>query len=1176
MASVIVDTATATADSGGSLESDSLPVVDLRLLSQSELYSLSLCSSAAFDPRRFDDVVIPTIDRSVFNESAGSRKQTYSRLRLAPPSSSPSTVSARRRTLHLRPASSSFADVNSSDPENAQIVTLLKQLLSFRDMDPGSLFMVKIDYTNGGLAGHKRKRGRPPTNGKLESAVVVSADGVDGNSSLSEILVHEEKDGEVTNADGVAVDLAALGSVEHPYEEEMKRRTHGLETEEELLEFLKGLSGQWGSRRKKKRIVDASEFGTALPVGWKLLLSVKKKNGGAHLYCRRYISPSGLHFVSCKEVSLYLLSLQGVQDTATHNSIQYNGIDSDDKLTSRAISDTTIHDGGVKDNPTSHVPSPTLGSASSNHEMQVEIGAGVLLESSVEDIIHCNKCNANFKGRDELLQHESSVHSRNRHKNSVRITDGVIIKDGKYECQFCHKTFSERRRYNGHVGAAHVRYQAKTAGESHTEAVDPSSFGSSEVRETMVEESIKSDNAVVSNNALDMCSPCNKDNGHAGENEANGKMRAANEPSGVVSETNTCSVPEVILSSNENKCFHEDVLVNHNASDNIDDTSSLQVNSGILNACIEKPEQCTVGEHSLPDSNYPAEKCDVGNINRNCRTTDELKLDRKDFVDNGSVFDSFGSHVDQDKGLLISSQQHSDFGYLTCDGNSGNTSTSGTMTSILTVNPKGSTLTRVNEKARVGDNIPSVDGTLDLGKCHGTLIEGNDDVSSPNEMQHAISSVVWPCNKKENVSMKDDPKALGSLLIETGPQSTSTRMHVALSVQKDLCGNANDKDEVCERKMESPKFDNLQNFADSESTEVFSRSCTGLNSSSVTGSVQDKVIGVYSDFTSAVDEQFFTEERMTRIFYDGSYEPNKELTKGMELGGSGVLEISNEAYELDKIYATTPSSPSKLIDTETTEKTELSLSFVNHHMEPCREYNQVEDGAKFQSVIDKTFAHGYLKEASPFEIGLPPSCFNYRTHEHQSSLHVPNPEGDWNGTRGTSGQDFMVGFENNSQFGGYAKVDGSSGPHLEHVVQGAPCPQMPSSSYFNSCGLISDKDKEGLFSMNSYDIRTDMSSPAGFNPVEYSFMGEQSSSSLPEESKVFSSNVDMKQGLDPGFWLGKDDLTSSATNNINHVTLVCVWCRNVFFQDARQAGNQTGEIGTMCPSCSSRIPATGL
>ena len=37
------------------------------------------------------------------------------------------------------------------------------------------------------------------------------------------------------------------------------------------------------------------------------------------------------------------------------------------------------------------------------------------------------------------------------------MTDGVILKDGAYECQFCHKSFTEKRKYNGHVGV-HVRY----------------------------------------------------------------------------------------------------------------------------------------------------------------------------------------------------------------------------------------------------------------------------------------------------------------------------------------------------------------------------------------------------------------------------------------------------------------------------------------------------------------------------------------------------------------------------------------------------------------------------------------------------------------------------------------------------------------------------------------------
>ncbi|KAJ7965721.1 Methyl-CpG-binding domain-containing protein 8 [Quillaja saponaria] len=100
------------------LHIESLPLIDLRLLSQSELYSLSLCSSSSSSPldrRCDDDVVIPKIDRSVFNESAGSRKQTFSRLRLAP------------RNSQMPPSSSSSIHIpchnyEPVDEENAQIV----------------------------------------------------------------------------------------------------------------------------------------------------------------------------------------------------------------------------------------------------------------------------------------------------------------------------------------------------------------------------------------------------------------------------------------------------------------------------------------------------------------------------------------------------------------------------------------------------------------------------------------------------------------------------------------------------------------------------------------------------------------------------------------------------------------------------------------------------------------------------------------------------------------------------------------------------------------------------------------------------------------------------------------------------------------------------------------------
>ncbi|TQD84669.1 hypothetical protein C1H46_029757 [Malus baccata] len=52
---------------------ESLPLIDLDLISQSDIYSLSLTSSSSsqshFTCRFDDDVLILKIDRSVFNES---------------------------------------------------------------------------------------------------------------------------------------------------------------------------------------------------------------------------------------------------------------------------------------------------------------------------------------------------------------------------------------------------------------------------------------------------------------------------------------------------------------------------------------------------------------------------------------------------------------------------------------------------------------------------------------------------------------------------------------------------------------------------------------------------------------------------------------------------------------------------------------------------------------------------------------------------------------------------------------------------------------------------------------------------------------------------------------------------------------------------------------------------
>ncbi|TMW83497.1 hypothetical protein EJD97_001538 [Solanum chilense] len=59
----------------GEFEAKSIRTVDLRLLSQSELYLLSLCSITDYNSCRDDEFIIPKIDRSVFNEFVVSPKR---------------------------------------------------------------------------------------------------------------------------------------------------------------------------------------------------------------------------------------------------------------------------------------------------------------------------------------------------------------------------------------------------------------------------------------------------------------------------------------------------------------------------------------------------------------------------------------------------------------------------------------------------------------------------------------------------------------------------------------------------------------------------------------------------------------------------------------------------------------------------------------------------------------------------------------------------------------------------------------------------------------------------------------------------------------------------------------------------------------------------------------------
>ncbi|KAH7846296.1 hypothetical protein Vadar_012245 [Vaccinium darrowii] len=80
---------------------------------------------------------------------------------------------------------------------------------------------------------------------------------------------------------------ALLENGDELYEGEF-RRCAGLENEEAFLGVLGCIQGQWGSRRR--RTVSPCEFSDWLPIGWKLLPGLKRKEGWVSVYCCRYIS----------------------------------------------------------------------------------------------------------------------------------------------------------------------------------------------------------------------------------------------------------------------------------------------------------------------------------------------------------------------------------------------------------------------------------------------------------------------------------------------------------------------------------------------------------------------------------------------------------------------------------------------------------------------------------------------------------------------------------------------------------------------------------------------------------------------------------------------------------------------------------------------------------------------
>lgn len=286
---MVIETTTNNGSSGGNgddgsrskFELESLARVDMKKMSQSELYSLSRCSSSAFDIQSTENVVIPN------TESDRSSTISITTTTTTPPSK---IFAFSHRRGHRRRISASLNDdVDPQLTENRFILNFLENLVAegeVNDLNPRR-DLVAVADNQVGVRKRKRKR---------KSKVK------EGNSEEFEGLG-------VINVNGEEIDLKFLARVaDGAFEAELNRMTEGMMREDEFLGFLKGLEGRWGSSRKRRRYVDAADFVKALPTNWKILLSLRPRARQPSLYCRRFVSPSDIHFKSCKQVAFYLKS----------------------------------------------------------------------------------------------------------------------------------------------------------------------------------------------------------------------------------------------------------------------------------------------------------------------------------------------------------------------------------------------------------------------------------------------------------------------------------------------------------------------------------------------------------------------------------------------------------------------------------------------------------------------------------------------------------------------------------------------------------------------------------------------------------------------------------------------------------------------------------------------------
>nr|GEX64981.1 zinc finger, C2H2 [Tanacetum cinerariifolium]GEX71891.1 zinc finger, C2H2 [Tanacetum cinerariifolium] len=158
------------------------------------------------------------------------------------------------------------------------------------------------------------------------------------------------------------------------FQEKLARESRGM-SKAKMLGFMKSLQGQGFGRSERTKVVNADVILKLLPENWKAEIAVHRLAGQTSLYCRNYVSPSGIEFKSCKDVAVFLRD---------QSSRQMKNMDE--------VASSSVHEAN------NNVPAPSY-----------------LHDVEVVSLIECSPCGLTFEDFGGLEKHLAIVH-----KNTIR------------------------------------------------------------------------------------------------------------------------------------------------------------------------------------------------------------------------------------------------------------------------------------------------------------------------------------------------------------------------------------------------------------------------------------------------------------------------------------------------------------------------------------------------------------------------------------------------------------------------------------------------------------------------------------------------------------------------------------------------------------------------------------